>query len=315
MFDSILVPLDGSPLAECVLPHVIAISRAFNAKTMLLQVLDKAAPDVSTDRIDLLDWQVNKTKALHYLQSIDEQLHNSSLKTKMTVLEGLAAKSIIQFARDQQMDLIVLSSHGQSGLISGTTHKLIFSAPTSVLIIHASQPKEQLYKRILVPLDGSRRAENVLPIVASLARFHKSQVQIVHVVKAPEMARHSPPVQEDIDLSNRIVERNRDEALHYLENVQYHLPLIGVDVKAHLLVSTNVKQAIHELVEQEQIDLVVFSAHGYSGNNQWPYGSMVNNFILYGKVPLLVVQDLPIKLEHETSGMGLRIRKEQYVEN
>ena len=121
----------------------------------------------------------------------------------MTVLEGLAAKSIIQFARDQQMDLIVLSSHGQSGLISGTTHKLIFSAPTSVLIIHASQPKEQLYKRILVPLDGSRRAENVLPIVASLARFHKSQVQIVHVVKAPEMARHSPPVQEDIDLSNR----------------------------------------------------------------------------------------------------------------
>lgn len=127
----------------------------FNAKTMLLQVLDKTAPDVSTDRIDLLDWQVNKTKALHYLQSIDEQLHNSSLKTKMTVLEGLAAKSIIQFARDQQMDLIVLSSHGQSGLISGTTHKLIFSAPTSVLIIHASQPKEQLYKRILVPLDGS----------------------------------------------------------------------------------------------------------------------------------------------------------------
>ncbi len=315
MFDSILVPLDGSLLAECVLPHVIAISRAFNAKTMLLQVLDKTAPDVSTDRIDLLDWQVNKTKALHYLQSIDEQLHNSSLKTKMTVLEGLAAKSIIQFARDQQMDLIVLSSHGQSGLISGTTHKLIFSAPTSVLIIHASQPKEQLYKRILVPLDGSRRAENVLPIVTSLARFHKSQVQIAHVVKAPEMARHSPPVQEDIDLSNRIVERNRDEALHYLEKVQYRLPLIGVDVKAHLIVSTNVKQAIHELVEQEQIDLVVFSAHGYSGNNQWPYGSMVNNFILYGKVPLLVVQDLPIKLEHETSGMDQRIRKEQYVEN
>ena len=115
MFDSILVPLDGSPLAECVLPHVIAISRAFNAKTMLLQVLDKTAPDVSTDRIDLLDWQVNKTKALHYLQRIDEQLHNSSLKTKMTVLEGLAAKSIIQFARDQQMDLIVLSSHSQRG--------------------------------------------------------------------------------------------------------------------------------------------------------------------------------------------------------
>jgi hypothetical protein len=51
------------------------------------------------------------------------------------------------------------------------------------------------------------------------------------------------------------------------------------------------------VVDREQIDLVALSAHGYSGNSQWPYGSMVNNFILYGKVPLLINQDLPIKEE------------------
>ena len=43
--------------------------------------------------------------------------------------------------------------------------------------------------------------------------------------------------------------------------------------------------------------MVTLSAHGYSGNHQWPYGSMVNNFIMYGKVPLLIVQDLPAKQE------------------
>ena len=43
--------------------------------------------------------------------------------------------------------------------------------------------------------------------------------------------------------------------------------------------------------------MVALSAHGYSGNDQWPYGSMVNNFILYSKVPLLIVQDLPVKEE------------------
>jgi nucleotide-binding universal stress UspA family protein len=314
MFNPILVPLDGSPLAECVLPHVIAISQVFDAKIILLQVMDKNRADVSTQFIDLLNWQINKTEAMLYLKRIDDQLRNSALQTKINVLEGLAAESIIEFARSQQMKLIILSSHGQSGLrkwgISSITQKIIFSAPTSVLIIRAPQPMEQSYRRILVPLDGSWRAENVLPIVTLLARFHKSQIQIVHVVKTPEMARHLPPVQEDIDLSNRIVERNQEEALHYLDQLQLHSPLVGINVKTHLIVSDNVTRAIHELADREHIDLVVLSAHGYSGNNQWPYGNMVNNFILFGKVPLLIVQDLPVKpVQEEMSQVGIRVRE------
>jgi nucleotide-binding universal stress UspA family protein len=116
-----------------------------------------------------------------------------------------------------------------------------------------------------------------------------------------------PPVQEDIDLSNRIVARNQEEALHYLDQVQLRSPLAGIDVKAHLIISNNATVALHELVDREQIDMVALSAHGYSGNNQWPYGSMVNNFILYGKVPLLIVQDLPIK--EETSQMNIKVRE------
>jgi nucleotide-binding universal stress UspA family protein len=226
-------------------------------------------------------------------------------------LEGLAAESITEFAHSQDMKLVILSSHGHSGLrkwmISSVTHKIILSAPTSMLIIRAPQLEERPYGRILVPLDGSWRAENVLPMVTLLARFHKSQIQIVHVVKTPEMARHMPPVQEDIDLSNRIVARNREEALHYLDQVQLRSPLAGIDVKAHLIVSNNATVALHELVDREQIDMVALSAHGYSGNNQWPYGSMVNNFILYGKVPLLIVQDLPVK--DETSQVDITVRE------
>jgi nucleotide-binding universal stress UspA family protein len=316
MFNPILVPLDGSLLAECVLPHVIAISQVFDAKIILLQVLDKNPADVSNQFIDLLNWQLNKTEAMLYLKRIDDQLRNSALHTKINILEGPAAESIIEFARNQQMKLIILSSHGQSGLrkwgISSTTHKIIFSAPTSLLIIRASQPKEQPYRRILVPLDGSWRAENVLPIVTLLARFHKSEIQIVHVVKTPEMARHLPPVREDVDLSHRIVERNQEEALNYLDQLQLHSSLVGVDVKTHLIVSNDVTRAIHELVYREQIDLVALSAHGYTGNNLWPYGNMVNNFILFGKVPLLIVQDLPVKEEtnmEEKSQVHVRIKE------
>ena len=153
------------------------------------------------------------------------------------------------------------------------------------------------YRHILVPLDGSQRAENVLPIITQLANFHKSQIHLVQVVQTPEMARQMPPVREDIELSNRVVERNRVEAEHYLEQLKSRSYLEGITIQTHLIAGDNAAVALHQIEEQEHIDLVVLSAHGYSGNHQWPYGSMVNNFIMYGKVSLLIVQDLPVKQE------------------
>jgi nucleotide-binding universal stress UspA family protein len=241
------------------------------------------------------------------------------LQAGANVLEGLTAEEITEFAHNQGMKLVILSSHGHNGLrkcaISSTTHKVIFSAPTSILIIRAPQLNEKPYKRILVPLDGSLRAENVLPTVAPLARFCNSQVQIVHVLKTPEMARHLPSTPEDIELSNRIVVRSQEEALHYLDRVKFHSPLAGTDVKTHLIVSNNAAVAIHELIDREQIDIVVASAHGYSGISQWPYGSLVNNLIQYCKVPLLIVQDLPLKpVKEEASQVGVRMAEHPVYE-
>jgi len=115
-----------------------------------------------------------------------------------------------------------------------------------------------------------------------------------------------PPAPEDIDLSNRVVARNREEAIRYLEQVKSRSHLDGIDVQTHLITSDNAAVALHGLVEQEHIDMVAMNAHGYSGRNQWPYGSMVINFILYGKVPLLIVQDLPARQETSRIDMATR---------
>jgi nucleotide-binding universal stress UspA family protein len=258
---------------------------------------------------DLLNWQINKTKATVYLERTRTRLAEARIRVRAEVMEGLVAEGITEYAQNQGMKLIILSSHGHTGLskwgISSTAQKIILSAPSSVLIIRAYQHDIQtgalasipVYQRILVPLDGSQRAENVLPIVTQLAHFHKSQIHLVHVVQTPEMARQMPPLQEDIDLSNRVVTRNQEEAGRYLEQMKVRSILEGIPVETHLLTSDNAAVALHQLAEQEHIDMVALSAHGYSGNQQWPYGGMVNNFILYGKVPLLIVQDLPGKQE------------------
>jgi len=310
MFDPILVPLDGSQLAECVLPHILAVASSFNAEITLLRILEKNQAGAAPQLFDLLNWQINKTRAALYLEKTKARFEETGQRTRTVVLEGLEAEGITEYAQSQGMKLIILSSHGRNGLtqwgLSNITQKIILSAQTSLMIVRAdkyvSNPAElsasaPFYQRILVPLDGSQRAENVLPIITQLARFHKSIIHLVQVVQTPEMARQMPPVAEDIDLSNRVVARNLEEAGRYLEQVKSRSYLDGLAVQTHLLNSDNVAVALHQLVEQEQIDLLTLSAHGYSGNHQWPYGSMVNNFILYGKVPLLIVQDLPVKQE------------------
>ena len=324
MFNSILLPLDGSQLAECVLPHTVAIARSFDAEITLLRVLEKNQTGASAQMFDLLNWQINKTKSTLYLEKTKTRLKAASLRIRASVLEGLVAEGITEYAQSNGMKLIILSSHGRSGLtrwgISSNTQKIIMSVQTSLLIVRANQQQENLatettespvYRRILVPLDGSQRAEYVLPMLTQLAHFHKSQIDLVHVVQTPEMARQLPPVREDIDLANQVVARNLEEAGRYLEQLKSRSTLDGIDVQTHLLTSDNAAAALHLMVEQENIDLVVLSAHGFSGNLQWPYGSMVNNFIIYGKVPLLIVQDLPPRQELLSNEQVSRERTER----
>jgi nucleotide-binding universal stress UspA family protein len=272
-------------------------------------MLEKNQAGTSAQLFDLVNWQINRTRAGLYLEKIKVRFQELSIRAHAIVQEGLVADGITDYAQHQGMKLIVLSSHGRNGLtqwgISSITQKIILSTQTSLLIVRAHQygahadelSATPVYQRILVPLDGSQRAENVLPIITQLAHFHQSQIHLVQVIQTPEMARQMPPTREDIDLSNRLIARNREEAGRYLEQVKLRSYLEGIPVQTHLMTSDNAAVALHQLVEQEQIDLVTLSAHGYSGMHQWPYGSMVNNFILYGKVSLLIVQDLPAKQE------------------
>jgi len=323
MFETILVPLDGSQLAECVLPHMVAIARCFDSEITLLRILEKNQASASAQLFDSLNWQINKTKATLYLEKIRTRLQESGVRARAMVLEGLVAEGITDYSQNAGVKLIILSSHGRHGLtalgISSITQKIILSVQTSLLIVRAQQygalpqplSEMPLYRRILVPLDGSQRAENVLPTITQLALYHKAQLHLAQVVQTPEMARQMPPAREDIDLAERVVARNLEEGGRYLEQVKGRSYLQGIGVQTHLITSDNAAVALHQLGEQEQIDLVAVSAHGHSGHRQWPYGSLVHNFILYGSAPLLIVQDLPPKQEPLSFDLLSRERPER----
>jgi len=299
MFNHILVPLDGSSFAERALPHAVSLAQAFEASITLLRVIEEPQTNGHIEPVDPLDWHMFKAEGEAYLDALVSPLREAGLRAERILLEGQPAQSIVEFVRSHNVDLIVASSHGKKGLsawnVSSVVQKIIWRSHVSTMIVRAYQPmdadsKDLRYQRLLVPLDGSQRAECALPVANALARFHDAELFLAHVVSRPEMPRRVPLTQEELELLKRIVDRNQQEATRYLEEIQSSM---AGNVQTRMLSCGDVAMSLHELVEREKADLVVLSGHGYSGRIEWPYGGVANSFVQYGTTPLLIVQDVP----------------------
>lgn len=299
MLKNLLVPLDGSLFAECVLPHAVAIAKIFDARITLVNILEQPIDSFGGPQADPLDWYLQKTEASAYLEGMKTRIEKSHVSVRTMLLEGRAIEQIIETTRLSDIDLLILSSHGRHETngwsVSSIVLQVVQQVRISTLIVRSypADPTplgELLYRRLLVPLDGSRRAGSALPFAAALVQAHQAELMLVHVVSKPEMARYLPLTQEDEQLMQRFVERNQEEGNKFLEQIRGHLP---AHVQTRLLVSDNIAATLQGFGEQEEVDLLIMSAHGYSGEARWPYGSVTNRFITDGTVPLLILQDLP----------------------
>lgn len=293
MFKKILIPLDGSELATSVLPYGQLIAHAMRGEITLLNVLE---PDATT-HVNPVDWELRKIEATNYLEEMHKTL-DVSLKVRHQLLEGKPVERIIEYACQNEADLLILCSHGRGGVndwqINGLGQKIIQRTNKSVFLIRAFEAADHEVNahdplRILVPLDGSQRAEAVLPFATTLAQQSQAELLFVHVVEQPSILQRTPPTAADKELVDQLNGRNQKEAEEYFTYLKSCLP---IDVETKVVVGNNVMSKLHDIVHEEAIDLVLFNAHGRSGIDQWPYGSIVSNFIQYGTTSLLIVQDL-----------------------
>ena len=244
----VLVPLDGSPLAECALPWTVAVAQALAARVTLLRVLETPAVSIATSHHhDAVDWQMRRAEAQSQLARVDRDLKARELTSAIELLEGRPAEQIINFARAQQVDLVVLSSHGEGGLtgwtLSSTALMVAARIHCSVLIVPARAAEgwrigDVRVRRLLVPLDCSPRAECVLPLATAFARAHEAEMILAHVVPEPEMPRRLPPSADDRAVVSQLTERNRLEAERYLGELRARLvdQKVRVDTRIVVLV-------------------------------------------------------------------------------
>lgn len=339
MFNRILVPLDGSKLAERAIPHAEQFARIFGSNIVLLQVLDPVSFHENPNPIDPLNWQIRKTEADMYMEKIANRVRkNLSIqqavvggplndlaethsRVEYAICEGKPAENIINFAHTENIDLLIICSHGSGGVspwnISSVTQKVINLIYLPVLLVRSNDKPDEIpamvdYRRILLPIDSSRRAECSLSAAIELARGEKMLPQtllaedlhsirpqlpdppkliLAAVIKPPEIPIPEPYPVEIEKLSKRMMAVSRLAVANYLNVMKERLP---VDCETRIIENKSVNLAIQELASQEEtIDLVVLCAHGYTGQSAWPYGTIARNYLEHGTNSVLVIQDVP----------------------
>ena len=302
LVERILVPLDGSRLAECVLPHAIALARIFDAELILVRVQESLPGN--HPRVDSLSWRLGKAEVEAYLRSTAERIAEVGVRVSTYAEQGKCAEAVIEAARRHGAGLIALSSHGRGGetpfRLGSTAQKLIDSATTSVLLVRARQ--EPLrddwntcpYRRILVAVDGSPRSEWALSLAAGMAERAQAELLLAQVVPVPELVVRHPPSTEEEELRESLVETNRRAALDYLEALRCRCANENTPVRTRLEVSEHAAETIEDLCDEEDVDLVVINAHGRGcGPASRLHGRFADQLLHQGRHTTLLFQDLP----------------------
>jgi nucleotide-binding universal stress UspA family protein len=279
----------------------VAFTRVNGTEVTLVRVLENN--NNAPAQLDPVEWQLSKAEAQTYLDEVAERLRTYDLLVDTEVIEGPPADRIVEYVNKNGYDLVALSSHGRSGLSGWTlcsvAQKVILRARKSILLIpayyagscadHQAATDHLRYRRILVPLDGSPRAEHVLGKATALARHHEAELVLVHVVTRPSLLQRMPLTAEDHDLIERVAARNRLEAERYFEQLQSRL---SPKPQIHVLDGEHVPSTLHRFIRHSEVDLVMLSAHGHVHADRRPYGNLAHNLMTYGGVPVIVFQDL-----------------------
>jgi nucleotide-binding universal stress UspA family protein len=301
MASRILVPLDGSPLAEQALSCAVTLAQGLPAELVLvraiwippdvLEILDEATVELNAI-VDQLEAEAND-----YLGALVEQLRETGLNVRHGVRRGPAAEAILDYAGQANIDQIVMATHGYSGIKRWThgsvAERVLQTARVPLLLVRVGErdlardwQQPARCHRILVPLDGSPVAEQILPTVITVAQAMSAelilfQVPIAHV-SGWMTGEWYLPVQG-------VLETAEQDAHAYLSAVAGRLEEQGLDVLTATEIGS-VANCIVEYAEANHVDLIAMCTHGRTGLARWALGSVADRVLRAGSTPIFLVR-------------------------
>lgn len=302
MKPQILIPLDGSPLAESVIPQVAAVARLISGGVTLLRaapmpVLFEAvaggiAPTISSAEL----WQQEYDEAHAYLKEAVKRPEFEGLPVKAEIIEDQPAHAIVEYARNAEVAMVAMATHGRTGLsrwvFGSVAEKVLHAAPKPLLLVRPhegdSHTEAQIeYNRILVPLDGSDFAEQALEWARVLAEPTKALLVLVSAI--PERTSTAFEHKPGARWTETALRAGVDKASCYLLKLAESLRSEGLKVHTKA-VEGPPAETILDASGKERADLIVMATHGRSGLQRLWLGSVALKVAQSATIPVLLVR-------------------------
>jgi nucleotide-binding universal stress UspA family protein len=298
-FRPILVPLDGSPLAEQALPLARRIAERAGSKLRLALVhqIPTAALDPAAARLfTSLELATRKSERA-YLRSLQTKLREEGVRLASAVtLSGSVGPALAQYVRELGIDLVVMATHGRGGVrrawLGSVADHLVRHLQVPVLLVRPAEDgavptSTSTASQILVPLDGSALAEDVIGPAADLARLWGSELtllQVVHPVVFYGDELLGWPAPYDQELTANL----RSQAESYVRDISARLRGEGVRASGVAVVDRGAADAILKLARPEHVAAIAIATHGRGGLQRLALGSVADKLIRAADVPVLV---------------------------
>lgn len=286
MFARLLVPLDGSRRSERAIPYAAGLAKAFDGELVLVHdaTFSARGEDVPLTADPM-------ARIAHIATGLSEM----GLRVRMQVVHGAAAEAILRAADDEQADLIVMSTHGRSGLgrwLYGSVADAVLRETTRpIVLVSAACERDWSIEgpfRLLVALDGSALAEQALAVTGDVADALRAEVVLLRVVESadgfPALATTYIPVTSLEGMS---------EAQRYLDGISTVPSLAGCTV------STQVEEGdpaatIATVAREHKVDLIVMATHARGGLARLTMGSVATATLHRATVPMLFVRSAAV---------------------
>jgi nucleotide-binding universal stress UspA family protein len=285
MYKKMLVLLDGSKLAEVVFSYALALSIRLDLELELLHV---CTPQEANEL------PMREAYIKHMADDLGEKLENTRAKGVIRV--GYPPEEILKYADESQVDLIMLTTHGRSGIrfwnIGDVANKVIHAAKIPVWVVPSQLREEVIFDRIpkrpmVIPLNGSKLSESIIPHAINLAqqrgkRGGASELVLVYVDRINR--------QKVNYASMHGKEEERQFMTKYLEDKIKQIKEVGIEARSVILKGEPAEK-INDFVNKYPSQLITMATHGFTGISRFVFSSVTEGVLhLVKKTPIFIIR-------------------------
>jgi nucleotide-binding universal stress UspA family protein len=306
MFKKMLVPLDGSKLAEVVFTYAKELAGRLDMDDVTL--LNVCMPEEREFR-PMHEAYVEHSAEIvkHDAQKLRKGNGAGKIEAKGAIAVGYPAEEILRYAEAHQSDIILMATHGRSGVqrwtVGSIADKVLRASSVPVLLVRSGLPNDIVYNKwpnpsILVPLDGSELAEVVLPHVENLVKQHGPEnmtIVLVRVCEPPATPTYYSPELAEVPLNwgqyiQQEMTKCRQQSTQYLDQIAARFEKLGVRQIKKEILAGRASDVIVDYINKNPSNMVVMATHGRSGWSRFVYGSVAESILMGVNSPILLIR-------------------------